>query len=289
MNDRTTSGSPPDTDASSKQGARAGAEREDGVTRFSGVRLALRELYYGDDRRAAHFRYGLLAIDIALIVFVVASSFFRHVPAVEMVDLMFGVLILLDFGARMWASRTPFRDLVHPVGIADVIVLVSLLAPVLGENFAFLRVARSLRLLRSYHLVQRLRQDSPFFRRNQDVVLSAVNLFVFILVMTALVYETQLARNPEISNYADALYFTVTTLTTTGFGDITLDGTVGRLLAVLIMIFGVTLFFRLAQTVFRPQKVRYECPECGLNLHDADAVHCKHCGETINIRTEGLT
>jgi voltage-gated potassium channel len=116
-----------------------------------------------------------------------------------------------------------------------------------------------------------------------------LNLLVFLLVMTALVFETQVGRNDEIGNYADALYFTVTTLTTTGFGDITLHGTYGRLLAVLIMIFGVSLFLRLAQTVFRPGKVHYTCPTCGLNRHDADAVHCKHCGETLNIPTEGMT
>ena len=43
--------------------------------------------------------------------------------------------------------------------------------------------------------------------------------------MTGFVYETQHGRNPEIGNYVDALYFTVTALTTTGFGDITLQGT----------------------------------------------------------------
>ena len=46
--------------------------------------------------------------------------------------------------------------------------------------------------------------------------------------------------NPLIANYADALYFTVTALTTTGFGDITLPGTMGRLISVCIMIFGVS-------------------------------------------------
>ena len=54
------------------------------------------------------------------------------------------------------------------------------------------------------------------------------------------------------------------------------------------MIFGVSLFIRLAQTVFRPNKIHYDCPECGLSRHEADAVHCKHCGTTINIPTEGL-
>ena len=110
-----------------------------------------------------------------------------------------------------------------------------------------------------------------------------------LLIMTALVHATQLGRNPAINNYADALYFTVTTLTTTGFGDITLQGTSGRLLAVMIMIFGVSLFIRLVQTLFRPQKVHYECPVCGLTRHDPDAVHCKHCGATIHIQTEGAS
>jgi voltage-gated potassium channel len=47
----------------------------------------------------------------------------------------------------------------------------------------------------------------------------------------AIVYETQHRRNPAIGNYIDALSFTVATLTATGFGDITLTGTEGRLLA----------------------------------------------------------
>lgn len=256
--------------------------------RESGLRSILFELYYGRSPRAHRFRYALLVFDVLVLAFVIVSSFFRGAVWVEVIDPIIGTVILLDFAARMSIARRPIRELLHPVGIADVIVIVSLLAPALGENFAFLRVLRALRLFRSYQTVARLRRDLPFFSRNQDLIFSTLNLIVFILVMTALVFETQIGRNEQIQNYADALYFTVTTLTTTGFGDITLTGTYGRLLAVLIMIFGVSLFLRLAQTVFRPQKVHYECPECGLSRHDADAVHCKHCGETISIPTEGL-
>ena len=253
------------------------------------LRHMLHELYEGHSARAVRFRYALLVVDIVVILFVIVSSFFQDAAWVEIVDPILGTLILLDFVARMSIARRPWRELVHPLGIADLIVIISLLAPLAGENFAFLRVLRTLRLFRSYRTISRLQKDAPFFRRNQEVIFSAVNLLVFLLVMTALVFETQVRRNEQIGNYADALYFTVTTLTTTGFGDITLEGTSGRLLAVLIMIFGVSLFLRLAQTVFRPQKVNFECPHCGLSRHDADAVHCKHCGETIIIPNEGLT
>jgi voltage-gated potassium channel len=104
--------------------------------------------------------------------------------------------------------------------------------------------------------------------------------------MTAVVYQTQYATNPAIRDYADALYFTVTALTTTGFGDITLPGTGGRLLTVVIMIFGVTLFIRLLRAVLRPHKVRFSCPSCGLMRHEQDAVHCKACGQLLNIPNE---
>ena len=136
-------------------------------------------------------------------------------------------------------------------------------------------------------MLVRLRIDSPFFRRNEDVIFAVTNLAVFIFVMTGIVYETQKFRNDEIRNYADALYFTVTALTTTGFGDITLPGTVGRLITVVIMIFGVTLFFNLARALISPNKVRFPCPACGLQRHDADAVHCKACGTLLNIPDEG--
>ena len=62
----------------------------------------------------------------------------------------------------------------------------------------------------------------------------------------------------------------------------------GRLLSILIMIIGVSLFLRLLQAIFRPTKVKCECPDCGLLLHDADAVHCKHCGRVMHIRDEGV-
>jgi voltage-gated potassium channel len=164
---------------------------------------------------------------------------------------------------------------------------ISFLAPLAGEAGGFLRALRTLRLLRDYQMVARLRVDSSFFRQNEEVIFAVANLAVFIFVMTGIVYETQKSHNNQIANYADALYFTVTALTTTGFGDITLPGTVGRLITVVIMIFGVTLFLNLAKALLAPTKVRFPCPVCALQRHDGDAVHCKACGTILNIPDEG--
>ena len=62
-----------------------------------------------------------------------------------------------------------------------------------------------------------------------------------------------------------------------------LQGTAGRMISVVIMVCGVTLFLNLARTLFQPRKVFFQCPDCGLQRHHYDAVHCKACGVVINI------
>ena len=265
----------------------ANSKRKRKSARAGWYRL-LRELYQGHTLRGHRFRYGLLVFDLVTIAFIVVTSFLPHERhRSRSLDVVFGVAILADFAARMAISRNRLRELLHPATWADVAAIVSFLAPVIGEGVAFLRILRTLRLLRTYHLLAQLRADSRFFRRHEEVIFAVTNLAVFIFMTTGTVYETQHYSNPHIHNYADALYFTVTALTTTGFGDITLPGTVGRLISVAIMIFGVTLFFNLARALISPSKVRYRCPQCGLLRHDVDAVHCKACGRLLNIPDEG--
>ena len=250
---------------------------------------SLRGLYEANTRRGHRFRYGLIAFDLLTILFIVATSFIPRTAVIETFDVVFGIVILIDFLARAALSRARVREFLHWSTWADIAAIASFLAPVIGEGFAFLRILRTVRLLRTYQLLARLRADSSFFRRHEEAIFAVTNLAVFIFVTTGFVYETQHYRNAEIHNWADALYFTVTALTTTGFGDITLPGTLGRLTSVVIMIVGVTLFFNLARALISPSKVRFPCPTCGLQRHDADAVHCKACGTVLKIPDEGLS
>lgn len=249
-----------------------------------------REIYYGATPRALRARLLLLILDFVIISYFVITTFLP--PSYEWVvgvDMFIGCVLILDFLGRLIADTDRGAFLVKPMAVLDVVVIVSLFVPALLGNFAFLRVVRALRLLRSYVVIRQLRKHSHFFSHNEDVIFSAMNLFVFMFVVAAAVYVLQAPVNSSINNYIDALYFTIATLTTTGFGDIILVGETGRLLAVVIMIVGVALFIRLVQTIFRPNKVEYECPDCGLTRHDRDAVHCKHCGRQLHIRTEGVT
>ncbi len=116
------------------------------------MKKLLSELYLGETRRAHRFRYGLLIFDLVTVTFLVVSSFIPHPLPVELIDALIGLGIVADFAARLWISRNRLAEIVNPFGLADLVVIVSLLAPIIGEGLAFLRVARMLRLLRSYQL-----------------------------------------------------------------------------------------------------------------------------------------
>lgn len=250
---------------------------------MSGLRAQLKELYFGASPRAVRFRYALLVFDVVTIVFFIASSMAEQSTAILVIDIALAVVLLAEYGARLSITNRPWAHVVRFQSLMDLAVIGSLLAPFVLDNLAFLRVVRMLRLLRSYHVLAELRKASAWFQRNEETIQAVVNMVVFVFVITAVVYVLEEHRNPQIKNYFDALYFTVTTLTTTGFGDITLTGTSGRILAVIIMVMGVSLFLRLIQTVFRPPRVVFPCPSCGLKRHEPDAVHCRHCGIVLNI------
>jgi voltage-gated potassium channel len=247
-------------------------------------RAELRRLFYGHRPAAVAFQAGLLALDIAAIAYFLATTFVEDAPWIRAVDLALGTLLTLEFLGRMFAHRHPMHYLDNAAALLDLVVITSLLLSAFLGNLAFLRVLRTVRLLRSYNVLGQLKKLSPAVRRNEEVIQAALDLAVFMLMVASIVYVTQRGANEEIANFVDALYFTVTTLSTTGFGDITLEGTHGRFLSMAIMIVGISLFFRLAQAVFRPGgKVRHPCPRCGLQRHDPDAVHCKACGLVLNI------
>lgn len=251
------------------------------------LRSRVRDLYQGKGAAGDRFRYGLLAIDLLTVGWLVASSFLERGAQHTTIDRIIGLIFLVDFLVRLWISRTPRKEILSLWGLADTLVMASLLFPIWGEGLAFLRVLRLYRVFHSPQTLDQLRDDIPGFQRHETAIRAALNLLIFIFAMTALVYQTQSGTNDKISNYVDALYFTVTTLSTTGFGDVTLVGTSGKLLSVAIMIFGISLFLRLVQVVLRPPKAHFPCPVCGLRRHDHDAVHCKACGTILNIPDDG--
>lgn len=247
------------------------------------LRRTLRELYFRATPRAIRFQAWLLVFDVVLIAFFMVSPFLERTPRFLIVDYCIAAVLALDLGARAWAFGDLRRWFMRPIVWADLAVLISLLAPAYAANLGFLRILRAYSLVNGrafWRIAGGGRwKDTDF----ADTVKAAANLFVFIFMMSALVHTGFAARVPELSSYMESFYFTVTSLTTTGYGDIVLPGFWGRLVSIAIMIGGVTLFVRLAHVAMRTRKVRHPCPSCGLMRHEPDAVCCKACGTRLRI------
>jgi voltage-gated potassium channel len=254
------------------------------LMRKKNLREWLHDLYFGTSTRSRKFRIGLFVFDLVAVIFFAFSSIAREAPLIILIDWLLAIPITLDFSARYYLATNKRRFLLTPATWADIVVIATLFLASIMENLLFLR---ALRLLRSYRVLSHLKRDYRFFKKNEDLIRSVTNLCVFLFVTTSFVYVLQVRVNPEINTYLDALYFTISTMSTTGFGDITLVGPMGKLLSIIIMLSGVTLFLRLLQSIFRPNKVTHECPDCGLQRHEVDAVHCKHCGRVLHIVDEG--
>ncbi|APG47821.1 potassium channel family protein [Phaeobacter porticola] len=253
------------------------------------LKTRLKDLYRGSDSASIWFRYGLTAFDAVSILFFMSTAHIPHGPELIAISWFIGLVIALDLAARFWISSNRRKLFWRIYTLADFVVLLSLLLEtILPGGLAFLRILRGLRLIHSYHLLQDLRRDSRFFRRHEDAIIAGINLFIFVFATSITVLVFFMDSSGSEYPYIDALYFTVATLTTTGFGDITMATPAGKTFSVFVMVVGVTLFVRLAQAIFNPQRVRYTCGQCGLTRHDVDAVHCKHCGGPLKIRTSGV-
>ncbi|OYX36245.1 MAG: ion transporter [Caulobacterales bacterium 32-69-10] len=246
-----------------------------------GLRARLHRLYYGRTPAAVRFRYSVLVLDLAIIAFFIAAPMLRGTEAFFLIDYAIAVVVAVEMVARVSAAYDS-RWWRAPIVWVDIFVLATLLVPQVLFNLGFLRIVRLWSVVHSeffWRTVGRRYDDT----RWEDVIRTVATMVTFVFVVTGFVYTSYARTHPGIDGYVDALYFTVATLTTTGFGDITLPGTWGKLISIVTMIAGITLFVRLAQALFRPYKVSFACPTCGLMRHDQDAVHCKACGEILNI------
>lgn len=259
---------------------------ENSGTWFRRLRKTLRLLYHGQSVRAQRFQFAVLIVDLAIIAFFIATPMVRDYEAFLWIDYSIAALLALDLAARALASTDVMRWLRQFNVILDIFILITLLAPTWLFNLGFLRILRLWTLTRSHSIWRPLRKHG--LGQYQEAIQAIINLLVFLFVVTGFVYTVFVDRGGDaIATYIDALYFTVTTVTTTGYGDITLPGSGGKLASIVIMIIGISLFVRLAQAIFRPTKVHFPCPQCGLQRHDPDAVHCKACGHVLNIPDHG--
>ena len=103
--------------------------------------------------------------------------------------------------------------------------------------FRLARLARLIRLLRALTIMRHYLQPITAILKTNN--LDKVLIFLIALIFVASI-PIQLIE-PTINSYADAIWWAIVTSTTVGYGDISPETGFGRLIAIVLMIFGIGL------------------------------------------------
>lgn len=118
----------------------------------------------------------------------------------------------------------------------------------------------------------------PLRRRDRRVVLILLSVFVGLVVVFTVVFHEIMAREGQNHSWATGFYWTLVTMTTLGFGDITFTSDLGRVFSVIVLLTGtafllILLPFAFIQFVFIPWMSRRDATRAPRVLPEGTADH----------------
>jgi len=204
----------------------------------------------------------------------------------QLLDTAILIIFTFEYLIRFWLAKSKLKFFFSLFSLIDLMAILPLLLGFM--DIRFIRIFRWFRLLRFFRIFE---VEVYFLRlQKEDSVIFArilLTLFSIIFIYSGLIYQVENKINSEnFRNFSDALYFSVVTMTTVGYGDITPISEAGRLLTLLMILTGIALIpwqvgDLVKQIVKTANKVEKTCPGCGLSVHEADANFCKICGSQV--------
>ena len=172
-------------------------------------------------------------------------------------DMISVFIFTLEYVLRVWSCthdprysgsiKGRLKYMLTPGAIIDLLAFSPwYLHKLLGFDLRILRVLRLIRFLRLFRLTAYTRSAQMIYNvfktRFNDLLLSFVLSFFLIIISSCLVFFAEHNHNPEFSSIPATLWWSVVTLTTTGYGDMAPITTLGKLLTSVIMLTGVAIF-----------------------------------------------
>ncbi|MDT3281212.1 ion transporter [Shewanella sp. SP1S1-7] len=262
----------------------------------SPLKRQLRTIIFGTDTPAGRY------FDIALMVCIVLSVALVFLDTVEVfhreygqiirvLEWVFTIIFTLEYGLRLYCATHPVLYARSFYGIVDLLsVLPSYLALLIpGANFTL--VIRILRLFRIFRVLKLLRYLSEGNVLLRAMMQSSRKVFIFffsvsliVMVLSAVMYVVEGPDN-GFSSIPKSVYWTIVTITTVGYGDITPKTGLGQAIAAFTMLIGYSIIAiptgiltaEISQEVGRHRDLR-SCNQCHKTGHDLDAMYCSRCG-----------
>ncbi|MDJ0659253.1 MAG: ion transporter [Crocosphaera sp.] len=229
---------------------------------------------------------GLILLSSAVFVletYSLPESIFKFLITLDDIILS---LFTLEYLIRFWCAKSKLKFVFSLFSFID---LFSILPLFMG--FIDIRFIRILRWFRVLRLLRLINFETSLFRiKSEDgIILVRIFLILFslIFIYSGAIYQVEHHSNPEVfKTFFDALYFSVVTMTTVGFGDVIPLSEGGRILTVMMIFSGILLIpWQLSiltqKFLQNSQQGNQTCSHCGLKFHDRDANFCKICGTKL--------
>lgn len=268
---------------------------ENGLTTEQ-FRKKLHEIIYEADTPAGKlFDLSLLFIIIISIAAVmlesVASVKIVYGSELRTVEWIVTIFFTLEYIARIISVKIPSKYIFSFYGIIDLLATIPLYIAFLIPGSGFFLAIRAVRLLRIFRILKL----GNFVGASNQLVIALVRsrakiaVFLFSVIILCIIFGTimYMVEGPEhgFTSIPISIYWTIVTLTTVGFGDITPGTTLGKLFSMIIMILGygiiavptglVTAEFMNNKTVQQNTQV---CRNCNADKHRDNARYCYNCG-----------
>ena len=262
-------------------------------------RLILHEVIFEADTPAGKWFDVLLILAILTSVVMVMldsvvtiqKSYGRFLLAGEW---FFTILFTIEYILRLLSVGRPMAYATSFFGVVDLLAILPTYLSIFIPGAQYLLVIRILRVLRIFRILKLVQYLGEARMLTQALRASSRKITVFLAVVLTLVTIfgslIYLIEDPKdgFTSIPKSIYWSVVTLTTVGYGDISPKTNLGQLLSALIMIIGYGIIavptgivtVELAQA-FKRQISTQACPECSAEGHDTDAKHCKYCGSKI--------
>lgn len=211
------------------------------------------------------------------------------------IEWTFTLLFSIEYLVRIYCSPARFLYMRSFYGVIDLLSIlpayISLLVP--GANF-FL-IVRLLRVLRVFRVLKLMRYISEANFLVRSLLMARRKIFVFFIVV--LVFATifgsimYVVEGPAngFTSIPKSIYWTIVTITTVGYGDITPQTALGQIVACAAMLTGYSIIVvptgiltaEMSQEIQRERNLVL-CPNCGKSGHEKDANFCSRCGGAVN-------
>ena len=263
-------------------------------TNQSDLRGRVRHIIFDHDTRESRaFDVGLLALIVFSVLLVMLETVDqireRYETLLLVLEWIITILFTFEYVARLATVDNKWRYARSFFGVVDLMSILPVYLSLFIPGAQSLLVIRSLRLLRVFRVLKMVRfiSEANFLVRAIRASSRKIVIFlVAVLIINVIVGSTMyLIEGPEngYDSMLRGLYWSIVTMSTVGFGDITPQTPLGQVLAALLMITGYSVIavptgIVSAEVASTTRPRQESCRNCGSAVHSETARYCDACG-----------